>query len=320
MPKGYSMEIRSLRAASFHSDANVVAVESRHRLPAFRLLLNRTGSGRIYSSSGRIYSHVAAWIALAHLLAVPSRSTSVIAVLFDDAVVVVADSKMVDLSNGKASSVCKIHSGKKFAWVVSGLVADTAGYDVNRIIRRIAVKEETVRNKVTELDEAMPDVIRAEAKKLRTKAPKVFERYINSSEILEFLYIGADGGKMMTFFREYKIELIKGQVNVDWTWSRDCPGKGCRRPQMTVMGERVAVEKYIVAHPAALAPSSIEAAMQTGTMFVQMEAAASPEVVAFPVNTAVIDTQAVRWGADNKQCKEMNRERKPNAENPAKHP
>ena len=289
---------------------------TKNHLSGFRVFLNRT-------HSRRIYSQIAAWIVLLHLLSVAGSGTTIIVIRFDDAVVIVTDSKALDLTTGKSTSICKIQTGRAFAWAVSGLVWDTTGgYNINATIARVATKRDTLRHKVNELDERMPDVIRREAKRLRRIAPKVFERFINSSEILEFSFIGSENGKMTDFFREYKIELVKGEVNVAWTWSRECPGKSCRYPQMTVMGQRMdVIEPYLVAHPAMYIPSSIEAAIQTGTNLVQMEAVASPDVVALPINVAVISSHGVWWGPNNVQCKDQQKARNPPAVTIApKHP
>jgi hypothetical protein len=83
---------------------------------------------------------------------------------------------------------------------------------------------------VNELDEMMPNVIRKEAKRLRRMSPKVFDRFINSSEFLEFSFIGSENGKMTDFFRQHKIELVKAELNVTWTWSR-VPEKAADTPR-----------------------------------------------------------------------------------------
>lgn len=299
---------------SICTKVNVAIVQYKNRFPCFRVFLNRT-------NSRRIYSHVAVWITLLHLLAVTGRGTTIIGIRFNEVVVIVADSRLLELASGKTAAVCKIHARREFTWAVAGLIWDTTGgYNINRTIGRIAAKRDTLRRKVNELDETIPDVIREEAKIMRRTAPKVFERFINSSEILEFLFIGSENGKMTEFFREYKIELVKGKVNVAWTWSRECPGRDCRYPQMTVMGERGAAEAYLVAHPVAYTPSSIESAIRIGTMLVQMEAVASPDVVGLPINTAIIDSHGVQWGPDNIQCKDTNKTQKPSAKYTPKHP
>jgi hypothetical protein len=89
---------------------------------------------------------------------------------------------------------------------------------------------------------------------------------------------------------------------------------------MTVMGQREAAEAYLVANPAMYTPSSIDAAIKIGTKLVQMEAVASPDIFALPINTAIIDSSGVHWGTDNIQCKDTNKARSPASRSKAKQP
>jgi hypothetical protein len=283
---------------AIRANINIAIVQHKHHLSRLRVFLKRT-------NPRRIYSHIAMWLALLHLLGTHSGSTTIIGVRFDEAVVIVSDSKEINLNNGQSRGVCKIHTGQGFTWAESGMVEEIGGrYNINQTISSVAAKNSTPRRKVDELDKIIPGVIREEGKRMRIINPLMFDRFINMSEILEFLYIGVENEKLVSFFREYRIRLIKGEVSVEQTWKRECPRADCRYPQMMVMGERDEVEAYLVTHPSMYTPSTIEGAIQTGTMLVQMEATAWPTFVSLPIETAVVSTHGVWWSPENTYCKD----------------
>jgi hypothetical protein len=91
---------------AIHTDVNIAIVHKKKPFLRFQGLLNGT-------HSRRIYSQIAAWVTVLHLLGVVASGTTIIAMRFDEAVVIVTDSKALNLTTGKSTSVAKFTQGEK---------------------------------------------------------------------------------------------------------------------------------------------------------------------------------------------------------------
>jgi hypothetical protein len=272
-------------------------------------------------SPWRVYSHVAVIIFL--LLPLNSYSTTIVAILSNNTVVIAADSREIitGIPGARPISGCKLSVVDNFAWSTSGTFrvfsrdpgtgAAKTIYDMNDFIGGIAKRQDTQEAKIERFDSSINNAIISEAKELQRTSPQTFDTYSNGRVFLEVLLIGFQHGRVTISHREYGLGVSKGKIAVGQNdWKPNCPGGGCRNPQAFFTGEREALNKFIGLHPEVLRSTDIDYLRKVAIGFVQTEIDAAPEKVGGSIETATIDGNGIHWGGNNTIC--------PNGKQPSK--
>jgi len=287
-----------------HAYINVAAVQVEYCLSRLRIVAENCISTFVYA------------FVLITLLSLTSASgTSIIAFLINGKVAVATDSKERIEIKGKNTyqSICKLHAGNRFAWAAYGLVAEVGGWDVRESIDTIAKTNKSSVAKIAELDKMIPRYIHHAVENVQKFNPKEVLSFANGREVFAALYIGLDNGKVTVSSRDYVIDLVKGQINVESKWTKDCPSSSCFTTQMFIIGSEAAAQRYITKDPKVRWPQSIEEAIETAVKIVNLESEDVPDYVGSPINTAIIDATGIHWGINNATCPNTDEPIKPTA-------
>jgi hypothetical protein len=240
----------------------------------------------------------------------PARGTTIVVIRNDQAIVIAADSRLLEVTSGggvrtAGNSECKVQKMARFFWASAQLDHDdVTGFSVQHFVATAGRFRGTLFAQMSEFERIIAPALLREVTSLKTRDPNYYHALlVNSFPALEIVFFGVEKKELVLHFRQfiYKKAGRNFKIVANPVRAIDCPGVSCHRTQLVLLGEYRAIASFMLhpTWPTGITP--IDAARK----LVEIEEQASPTYVGGPITEFVLNTNSEQWVADEVGCQKQ---------------